>query len=76
MKAERPVDRAKLTEISDELRSNGAQTVLLGCTELSVIQMRQSLGAGFHDAMGILARAAVLASGAQLRYDHTKLIMS
>ncbi|MDD2579627.1 MAG: amino acid racemase [Eubacteriales bacterium] len=76
VKAERPVDRQKLTEISGALRQKGAQTIVLGCTELSVVQMRWTLGPGFHDAMGILARAAVIASGAALRDDHESLIVS
>ncbi len=47
-------DRAVLERLAQELRERGAETVVLGCTELPLVVS----GNGFVDTLDVLARAA------------------
>ena len=59
--------------IRDELRSKGAQAVVLGCTELSLLKKRQDLGEGVLDALEVLAKESVLACGKQVKTEYHQL---
>ena len=59
--------------IRDELRSKGAQAVVLGCTELSLLKKRQDLGEGVLDALEVLAKESVLACGKQVKAEYHQL---
>lgn len=61
-------------QVRDELRAQGAQVVLLGCTELSVIKRDHDLGEGILDVMEVLASAAVTACGKQVRDEYKQLV--
>lgn len=63
IKAGRPVEMQLFEEISGGLFREGAQAVLLACTELSLVKRDFPLGAGFLDVMEVLARKAVLVCG-------------
>lgn len=74
IKAGRPVSMSKFEHVSSYLREKGAECIILGCTELSLIKRDYFLGAGYLDAMEILARQAVLVSGARLKGEYECLI--
>ena len=63
VKAGRRVDMDRFQQIEEELHQKGAEVVVLGCTELSMISRDEKLGHGYLDAMEVLARAAVLRCG-------------
>lgn len=59
--------------VSDELRENGAEVIILGCTELSIIKRDKEIGAGYIDVIDAIARKAVLACG-KLKEEYTDII--
>jgi len=74
IKAGKPVDLKKFEKIAAQLRENGAQAIILGCTELSLIKRDHAIGAGFLDAMEILAQQAILQCGKPLKEQYLSLI--
>lgn len=73
IKAGKRVDAGRFSEISGRMFSLGAEVVVLGCTELSLIKRDTRIGPGFLDAMDALARRAVLTCG-MLRPEYETLI--
>lgn len=63
VKAGKPVEFPLFKALSDRLFDEGAQVILLACTELSLIKRDHVLGAGFLDVLEVLARKAVLCCG-------------
>ena len=63
VKAGQPVDSAAFWRAAEGLFGQGAQAVLLACTELSLVKRDFGLGEGFLDVMEVLARKAVLICG-------------
>jgi aspartate racemase len=74
IKAGQPADMDKFFNVSDELRKNGAEVIILGCTELSLIKRDYSIGAGYLDAMEVLARTSVLSCQGFLKRQYKHLI--
>jgi len=74
IKAGKPAEMDRFSAVSQELRQRGAEVILLGCTELSLIKRDHPLGPGFLDAMEVLARQAVLRCGKTLRPEYRRLI--
>lgn len=74
IKAGKPVDLKKFEKIAAQLRENGAQAIILGCTELSLIKRDHAIGAGFLDAMEVLAQQAILQCGKPLKEQYLSLI--
>lgn len=73
VKAGRPLEYSLFEEVAEELFAQGAQVILLGCTELSLIKKEFALAPGFLDVMEVLARKAVL-SCAKLKEEYEELI--
>lgn len=73
IKSGKPVDLSMFENVSEGLFKEGAQVVLLACTELSLIKRDCVIGAGFLDVMEVLARKAVLSCGS-LKKDYENLI--
>lgn len=73
IKAGRRANMKKFEEVSKELRGNGAEVVILGCTELSVIKRDEKLSAGYLDAMEVLAQSCVKQCG-KLKEEYEELI--
>ena len=69
-----PADMDKFREASDHLRAKGAQVLILGCTELSLVNGDRSPGPEYLDAMAVLARSSVLACGGKLKETCKNLI--
>lgn len=73
VKAGKPADMDKFREVADELHRKGAEVILLGCTELSVIKRDYPLDPGFLDVMEVLAKCSVEACGV-LKEEYRELI--
>lgn len=74
IKAGEPADMEKFHAVRKELQEKGAQAIILGCTELSLIKRDYAIGAGFVDAMEVLAQQAVLQCGMPLKKEFYSLI--
>lgn len=66
------MDRFALAE--QELRDRGAQVIILGCTELSLIKRDHRLNPGFLDSMEVLAQQTVLQCKRPLKPKYRQLI--
>lgn len=73
VKANRPPQMELFERISEELRAGGAEVILLGCTELSVIREDYEIGSGYLDVMQLMAKCAVEACG-HLKKEYQELI--
>ncbi|MBQ6041004.1 MAG: amino acid racemase [Oscillospiraceae bacterium] len=67
VKSGRPADMERFHAVAHAMRAQGAECVILGCTELSVIRQTQKIGAGFLDAMEVLAERAIEACGYRVK---------
>lgn len=74
IKANKPADMERFYRVARELRENGAEVIILGCTELSLIKRDHDIGPGFLDALEVLAQQAVLRCGAGLKDEYRCLI--
>jgi len=74
IKADRPVDMEKFRQVSGHLRQQGAQVIILGCTELSLIKRDHDIGPGYIDALEVLAQQSVLRCGGLLKENYRCLI--
>lgn len=74
IKANRPVSMEKFREAAGELKRDGAQVIILGCTELSIIKRENDIGSGFIDAMEVLAIRCIQLCGARLKNEYSRLI--
>ncbi|MBQ3229627.1 MAG: amino acid racemase [Clostridia bacterium] len=74
IKCGRAPDMDAFFRVKSELSANGAQAVLLGCTELSLIKRSNDTGKCILDVMEVLARSAILKCGKPLRTEYEKLI--
>ncbi len=71
VKAGKDVEMNLFHQVSRELFADGAQVVLLGCTELSMIKRDHETGPGVLDVMEVLARASVMSCGnLKKEYEH------
>lgn len=67
-------DRESFTEITRSLVENGAQKIILGCTELCLLKKEFQLSALFVDVLEVLAQKTVLYSGAPLKKTYQDVI--
>ena len=74
IKAGKPVEMARFAAATVALQNAGAEAIILGCTELSLIKRTYHLGPGFIDTMEVLAQQAVLRSGSPLKQEYMNLI--
>lgn len=74
VKAGKPVDMDRFAQVSKELWEAGAEVIILGCTELSLIKKEHTLAPGYLDAMEVLAREIVLSAGKSVRPEYNSLI--
>lgn len=74
VKAGKPAEMKRFFAVSESLRKQGAQAIILGCTELSLIKRDENIGAGFIDAMEVLAKESVLACGKPIKQEYARLI--
>lgn len=74
IKANKPFNLENFRSVELELREKGAQVIILGCTELSIIKRDGKTGPGFIDAMEVLAAKSIELSGAMLKDEYRSLI--
>jgi len=74
VKAGLPPEMNRFRAVQRELLDSGAEAIILGCTELSVIQKNHNIGPGFLDAMEVLARQAILRCGKEIKPEYKTLI--
>ena len=72
IKAGDKINMSLFQQISEELFDQGAELILLACTELSLIRKDYDLSAGYLDVMEILARKAVKSCN-RLREEYMQL---
>lgn len=73
VKAGKAVDMDNFKEISNYLFGQGAQVIILACTELSIVKRDYKLPAGYLDVLEVLAGCAVKKCGA-IRGEYLELI--
>lgn len=74
IKAGLPANMGKFRRVSDELFDAGCDSVILGCTELSLIKKETPLGHGFLDALEVLSKRCVETCGGKLKVEYRQLI--
>ena len=74
IKANRPAGMHKFELASCDLKDQGAQAIILGCTELSLVKRDYPIGAGYLDAMEVLAQTCVKRCGGCLKEEYQDLI--
>lgn len=74
IKAGKPAEMERFHDAAASLRRHGAEAIILGCTELSLIKRDNTIGAGFIDAMEVLAQQSVLTCGKPLKQEYCCLI--
>lgn len=73
IKAGKPADMDKFRRVEEQLLEEGAQVIILGCTELSMIKRDYPLRLCYLDTLEVLARAAVREC-AKLRPEYEDLL--
>lgn len=76
VKAGKEADLCLFHSVKEQLRQKGAQVVVLGCTELSLLKKQAPLGDGVLDALEVLAQESVLACGKQVKEEYQQLFTS
>ncbi len=74
IKANKPIEFDKFALVSDQLRLEGAEVIILGCSELSLMKGEYDLGQGYLDAMELLAMRCVQLCGGKLKKEYEELI--
>ncbi len=74
VKANKPVEFDKFQAVSEQLRQEGAEVIILGCSELSLIKRDYEIGQGYIDAMEVLAMRCVQLCGGKLKKEYETLI--
>ena len=74
VKAGLPADMAKFRAVSDHLRKEGCDAIILGCTELSIIKRDNDIGSGYLDALEVLALTAILTCGKKIKPEYNSLL--
>lgn len=76
IKAGKQPDMRLFEAVKQHLRQKGAQVVVLGCTELSLLKKETALGDGIVDALEVLAQESVRLCGKQVKAEYTRLFTS
>lgn len=66
IKANRPIDMDSFYSVANDLKSQGAEVILLGCTELPLIRREYELEPYFFDMLELLAAVSIEACGGRL----------
>lgn len=74
IKADGEIDMVDFQKISAGLKKQGAQVIILGCTELSILNGRYELGAGYLDILEVTAAAIIKYCGGNLKPQYETLI--
>ena len=69
VKAGKPAEMNRFFTAAEDLRQQGAEAIILGCTELSLIKRDEAIGPGFIDAMEVLARESLRTCGKPVKQE-------
>ena len=70
IKAGKEVDMDSFYEVCHRMKEKGAQKLLLGCTELSLIKREHVLGKEFVDVLDILAKSSIRYNGMEVMEEY------
>lgn len=73
IKAGKRAEMDRFRSVQKELLDCGAEVIILGCTELSIIRRDEDLGPGFVDIMEVLARQSILRCGKKPKPQYQRL---
>lgn len=73
IKAGAQPDLSLFDAVKEQLRQKGAQVVVLGCTELSLLKKESPLGNGILDALEVLAQESLIACGKPVKPEYRTL---
>ena len=68
-------DMTLYEDVRKELFEAGAEVIVLGCTELSLLKKDHALGSGILDALEVLAKESVLACGKPVKPEFDQLFI-
>ncbi len=68
-------DLSLFSALCDSLRKRGAETVILGCTELSLMKRDHAIGGGFLDVLDVLAFESLSRCEVPIREEYRDLIV-
>lgn len=70
IKAGKKADMISFYEVTEQLKKRGAQKLLLGCTELSLLKRDYFLETEFADVLEILAKASIVYNGLEVKENY------
>lgn len=74
IKAGKPASPEKFQAAEEELYAQGCDSIVLGCTELSLIKKSAPLGPGYLDALEVLSKRCVQLCGGALKTEYENLL--
>ena len=74
VKSNKPADMDVFHRVGNELKAKGAEAIILGCTELSLVKRDNDIGPGYIDAMEVLAQQSLISCGSTLKKEYEELI--
>lgn len=74
IKAGKPASPEKFQAVEGELYAQGCDSIVLGCTELSLIKKSAPLGPGYLDALEVLSKRCVQLCGGALKTEYENLL--
>lgn len=74
VKAGKTPDMQAFFGVSQQLRRRGAQVIILGCTELSLIKRDYAIGPGCLDVLEVLAQRSITLCQKELKPEYRELI--
>lgn len=74
IKCGEPIEMERFEKVSEELFHQGAQTIILGCTELSLIKKEEHLDKRYLDVLELLAAVALFKCHMNIKDDYRYLI--
>ncbi len=63
-----------VNRVRDSLLDRGAEKLILGCTELSLLKKEKELDSQYVDVLEVLAQKTVIASGASLKQEYREIV--
>lgn len=74
VKAGLPVNMEQFIDVKEELIKKGADTIILGCTELSLIKRDENIGSRFIDVLEVLAVCSITKCNRSIKKKYANLI--
>ena len=75
IKAGKIPDIEKYNVVATHLKNKGAQVIILGCTELSLLKKQYDIKTGVIDAMEVLAKSSLIQCNKRVKPKYNKLFV-